>query len=87
MATIQINNLRSKGFDLFDDSENYLKELTDTEFNLTSGGSSCLCVVTVVTLVGSVAYYIFKDPAPPQGAGNDPAIHGINKRNADLNPQ
>ena len=43
MATIKINNLNTAGFDLFNDSESYLNDLTDDEMSLTQGGSSILC--------------------------------------------
>jgi hypothetical protein len=84
MATIQIHNLN--GFDLLDDSESYLQELTDTELSMTNGGGTptITIAITIVTLVTVVASYIFKSPAPPVGAGNDPIIHGINKRDAQF---
>ena len=39
MATIKISDLHPTGADLFQDSENYLNELTDEELGLTQGGS------------------------------------------------
>lgn len=39
MATIKISDLHPTGANLFQDSENYLNELTDEELNLTQGGS------------------------------------------------
>jgi hypothetical protein len=87
MATIQINNLQPNGFDLFDDRESYLKELNDAELNLTNGEGTPVAIATavaVVTLVGSVAYYLFKPANPPVGAGNDPIVHKINERNAQI---
>lgn len=38
MATIQIHALDSVGFDLFDDAENYLEELSDLELHVYGGG-------------------------------------------------
>jgi hypothetical protein len=38
MATIKISDLHPTGADLFQDSENYLNELTDDELDLTQGG-------------------------------------------------
>lgn len=39
MATIKISDLHPTGADLFQDSENYLNELTDEELDLTQGAS------------------------------------------------
>ncbi|MDJ0734772.1 MAG: hypothetical protein QNJ47_12010 [Nostocaceae cyanobacterium] len=38
MATITISQLNQSGIDLFQDSESFLNELTDTEMDLTKGG-------------------------------------------------
>lgn len=87
MAIIQINNLEHKGFNLFDDRESYLQELTNEELSLTNGEGTPIAIATavaVVSLVGSVAYYLFKPANPPVGAGNDPVIHKINERNAQI---
>ncbi|MEH1853590.1 MAG: hypothetical protein V7L11_18400 [Nostoc sp.] len=43
MANIKINNLNTAGSDLFNDSESFLNELTDSELNMTQGGSSIWC--------------------------------------------
>lgn len=37
MAKIKVNNLNKTGLDLFDDSESYLNELTESEINLMGG--------------------------------------------------
>jgi hypothetical protein len=37
MANINIANLPITGLDLFSDSENYLKELSEHEFSITGG--------------------------------------------------
>ncbi len=38
MATIKISDLHPTGADLFQDSENYLNELTNDELDLAQGG-------------------------------------------------
>jgi hypothetical protein len=43
MTTISIHDLRPTGADLFDSSESYLQELSDTELSETNGGSSPFC--------------------------------------------
>lgn len=53
MAIIKINNLNTAGYDLFNDSESYLTELTDSELNMTQGGSSPWCAYWL--FIGSVA--------------------------------
>jgi len=37
MAKIKVNNLNKTGLELFDDSESYLHELTESEINLMGG--------------------------------------------------
>jgi bacteriocin-like protein len=54
MATIAISELRPAGADLFDGSESYLQELTDTELNQTKGGLTSLILTT------PAAYYLYK---------------------------
>jgi hypothetical protein len=48
MAKITISELRPAGVELFDGSESYLQELTDTELNGTKGG------ITPVVFVAGV---------------------------------
>jgi hypothetical protein len=49
MAIIKINNLNTAGFDLFNDSESYLNDLTDDEMSLTQGGSSPVCYFAMMS--------------------------------------
>jgi hypothetical protein len=49
MANITISNLRPAGADLFDSSESYLQELSDTELLDTNGG-----LLPVVFLAGVI---------------------------------
>lgn len=51
MATIKISDLHPTGADLFQDSENYLNELTDDELDLTHGGFTPAVSKFVVTAV------------------------------------
>lgn len=44
MANITISDLRPAGSELFDDSENYLNDLTDDELNMTQGGYSPVAI-------------------------------------------
>jgi hypothetical protein len=53
MAVITVSNLRPSGLDLFDSSESYLQELSDTELEGTKGG------VTPVFVAGFIAGYIY----------------------------
>jgi hypothetical protein len=50
MATISISNLRNSGADLFIDSESYLNELTETELNITKGGTGNSITITPITI-------------------------------------
>jgi amino acid permease len=58
---IQINNLRANGADLFDDSESYMRELSDGDFELSgvNGGTSPICsavaTVGIATVAASIA--------------------------------
>jgi hypothetical protein len=49
MATIKICDLHPTGADLFQDSENYLNELTDEELDLTQGGKTGSVVITIAS--------------------------------------
>ena len=51
MANIAISNLRAPGAELFMDSESYLQELTDTELDVTKGGTSPLIVTFAAGVV------------------------------------
>lgn len=59
MATIKINNLKSNGSDLFNDSENYLNELTNGEDMMTNGGITPIIAISVETVFISLATYSF----------------------------
>ena len=50
MATIKISDLHPTGADLFQDSENYLNELTDEELDLTQGGSRWRWSITPISI-------------------------------------
>jgi hypothetical protein len=50
MATISVYNLRETGADLFIDSESYLNELTETELNITKGGTGNSITITPITI-------------------------------------
>jgi len=49
MATIKIADLSPVGSEFFADSESYLNELTNDELNMTQGGSSPICLATLVS--------------------------------------
>ncbi len=53
MATINISDLRPIGSKLFSDSESYMNELGDSEFNTINGGSGWPCAI-VSGLLGPV---------------------------------
>jgi hypothetical protein len=57
MAKITISELRPAGVDLFDGSESFLQELTDTELNGTQGG---LITVTLVPIAFAAGYVYAK---------------------------
>lgn len=44
MANITISELRPAGADLFNGSESFLQELTDTEMDYTNGGGFGFCI-------------------------------------------
>jgi hypothetical protein len=46
MATLKISELNPAGAELFQDSENFLEELSDRELNLVAGGVDINSVVT-----------------------------------------
>ncbi|RUS98526.1 hypothetical protein DSM106972_081550 [Dulcicalothrix desertica PCC 7102] len=50
MATISISNLRNSGAELLMDSESYLNELTETELNITKGGTGNSITITPITI-------------------------------------
>jgi hypothetical protein len=52
MAVITVSNLRPSGLDLFDSSESYLQELSDTEVEGTKGGITPF-------LIGFAAGYLY----------------------------
>lgn len=60
MATIKLSDLNPVGSEFFAGSESYLNELTDDELNMTQGGSSPACIVTLVT-AALVSYYVGKN--------------------------
>ncbi len=59
MASIQIYDLQPTGFDLFNDSESFMNELTDNELVNTQGGDATTIILSVigvlvaVTVIGS----------------------------------
>jgi hypothetical protein len=55
MATLKISELNPAGAELFQDSENFLEELSDRELDLVVGGLEINSVVTQNTVsVGSI---------------------------------
>lgn len=59
MASIKITNLQPAGADFFNDSEDYLSELTSDELILAKGGATptfAVAVVTAVAWAGGYAY-------------------------------
>jgi hypothetical protein len=63
MATIKIADLSPVGSEFFADCESYLNELTDDELNMTQGGSTPFCLVTLVT-AAVVSYQIGRYTRP-----------------------
>lgn len=53
MAIITVSDLHPTGSELFSDSENYLKDLDDSEFNHLQGGFSLLIYAGVLALESS----------------------------------
>lgn len=54
MASIKIDNLQPAGSDLFNDSENYLHELSDQELDIVNGGKMdliCSCTITITITI------------------------------------
>ena len=51
MASIKINNLQPAGSDLFNDSENYLNELSDRETGLVNGGCIIIRTITITITI------------------------------------
>lgn len=54
MANIVISELRPAGAELFDGSESFMSDLTDSELDATKGGSSIVCAFCVGAVVGYV---------------------------------
>ena len=60
MATIKITNLEPAGADLFNDSENYLNELSNQELELVNGGKSIISSITIpitITITITITRY------------------------------
>jgi hypothetical protein len=73
MATILIQDLNPAGYSLFTDRETYLKDLSADELDITGGAaptptistittSSVPCMVGsfVLTVIGTIAYTVYK---------------------------
>ena len=60
MANITISELRPAGADLFDGSESFLQELTDTELNGTKGGATP-AALWLGLFVGMVAGAVYRE--------------------------
>lgn len=72
MATINISDLRPAGSDLFSDSEGYMNELGDSEFDATYGGSTPACVsatiaVSAISLSVASPLIVATKGKPPAG--------------------
>ncbi len=66
MATIKILDIHPAGYDLFSDSENYLRDLADDELGIEGGIawttvtlSSKPCISVGVAVVGFAASYVY----------------------------
>jgi hypothetical protein len=55
MASIVISELHPAGFELFSDSEGYMRDLVDNEFDHLYGGGSPLIYAGVLALESSAA--------------------------------
>ncbi len=56
MATINISDLRSAGYDLFSDPESYINELSEGEFTEVIGGkSSWFCEGVVLSVISATS--------------------------------
>ena len=60
MAKIAISELRPAGAELFDGSESFLQELTDTELNGTKGGGTPFAILTTIPAAVYVYYEYIK---------------------------
>lgn len=62
MANIKINNLSEldlSGNKLFEDSESFMTELTDTELTINKGGSTPACSYFLLTVIGAAHVTMF----------------------------
>lgn len=60
MSTISISDLKPSGLDLFSDSENYLDEISESEFTNVNGGIStpvCLSIGARISAASSYRCY------------------------------
>lgn len=55
MATIEISELRPAGSDLFSDSDNYMNELCDSEYETISGGLTPSLVWSAATAAARIS--------------------------------
>lgn len=60
MANITISELRPAGTQLFLDSESFINELTNEEFNLTKGGASVVPTIIIYLTPGYAPYTYIK---------------------------
>ncbi len=63
MATIKVFDLQSVDFNLFSDSDSYMRELSDEELALQGGDAAELGALVLITAVGVVAvgaYLVYK---------------------------
>jgi len=68
MAKINVSNLHPVGFDLFSDSENYMSELSEREFDSINGGG-----VTLTTTSPAVAAVVQSSQGCARGAAKGAA--------------
>jgi peptidase E len=63
MSTIDIFDLKPSGLDLFSDTENYLDDLSDSEFIGVTGGSTPVCLSTPIRAsISSSSYHCYASP-------------------------
>jgi hypothetical protein len=56
MSTIDIFDLKPSGLDLFSDTENYLDDLSDSEFTDVTGGSTPVCLSIGIRIASLSSY-------------------------------
>jgi hypothetical protein len=68
MSTISISDLKPSGLDLFSDSENYLDEISESEFINVSGGSTPVCLSIGARISAASSYRCYQSIVAVTGA-------------------